>query len=149
MGVVKKYTNLNQKIGKYFTAWEFACPHCNECLVDDELIIILDSIREEIKSPVIVTSGFRCKEHNLEIGGAPQSKHMLGIAADIISPKLTLKELFRITENILGNRGGLGYYPARGFIHIDTRKEVVRWHEIKFGVYLPLTQEKKKLLGLA
>lgn len=149
MGVIRKYTNLNQKVGRYFTAWEFACPHCNECFIDDELVNILDTIREEIKSPVIITSGYRCKKHNIEIGGAPQSKHMLGIAADIISPKLTLKELFRITENILGNRGGLGYYPARGFIHIDTRKEAVRWYEIKFGVYLPLTQGKKKLLGLA
>lgn len=146
--MVRKYTNLNQKVGKYFTAWEFACPHCDECLIDEELIAILDAIREEIRSPVIVTSGYRCKEHNIEIGGAPQSKHLIGIAADIIAPKLTLKELFRIAESILGNRGGLGYYPARGFIHIDTRKEFTRWHEIKIGVYLPLTSEKKKLLGL-
>jgi len=149
MGVIKRYKNLNERVGKYFIAYEFSCPHCGECLIDTNLVELLDNIREKIKSPLIITSGFRCEEHNKKIGGAPKSKHLLGIASDIIAPKLTVKELFRITENILGNRGGLGYYPARGFIHIDTRKEAVRWHEIKFGVYLPLTQEKKKLLGLA
>lgn len=148
MGVIRKYTNLNQKVGRYFTAWEFACPHCNECLIDDELIQILDTIREEIKSPIIVTSGYRCPEHNKEINGAPQSKHLLGIAADIIAPKLTVKELYRIAEEVLGNTGGLGYYPARGFVHVDTRKEMTRWYEIKKGVYLPLSLEKQKLLGL-
>ena len=147
--MVRKYINLYEKVGKYFVVYEFACPHCNECLIDDELVKILDAIREEIKSPVIVTSGYRCQEHNLEIGGAPQSKHILGIASDIVAPKLTVKELYIVAERILGNRGGLGYYPARGFVHIDTRKEVARWYEIKKGVYLPLTQDKKKLLGLA
>lgn len=146
--MIKKYSDISQKIGKYFIVYEFACPHCNTCLIDTELIELLDAVREKIKAPLIITSGYRCKEHNAEIGGAPDSKHMYGIAADVTTPKLTTKELYNVFEEILKNKGGLGYYPARGFVHVDLRKEYARWYEIKKGVYIPLTKEKKNLLGL-
>lgn len=42
-----------------------------------------------------VTSGYRCPELNLAMGGALGSQHMLGEAADLIPLKATLTELFR------------------------------------------------------
>ncbi len=33
--------------------------------------------------PIIITSGFRCKEVNEAVGGSPKSNHLLGCAADI------------------------------------------------------------------
>ncbi len=33
--------------------------------------------------PIIITSGFRCKEVNEAVGGSPQSNHLAGCAADI------------------------------------------------------------------
>ncbi len=36
--------------------------------------------------PVYVTSGYRCDALNYEVGGVPDSQHLLGQAADFIVP---------------------------------------------------------------
>lgn len=44
---------------------------------------ILDPLREKWGAPIVVTSGFRCKELNTKVGGSATSQHCLGQAADI------------------------------------------------------------------
>lgn len=44
---------------------------------------LLDPIREKWGKPIRVNSGFRCKELNKAIGGASNSDHLRGMAADI------------------------------------------------------------------
>lgn len=44
---------------------------------------VLDPLREWYGKPIYVNSGYRCKELNTAIGGAPTSQHMKGEAADI------------------------------------------------------------------
>lgn len=44
---------------------------------------VLDPLREAWGAPIIVTSGFRCKMLNEMIGGASNSQHTMGMAADI------------------------------------------------------------------
>ncbi|HEX5169291.1 MAG TPA: D-Ala-D-Ala carboxypeptidase family metallohydrolase [Cyclobacteriaceae bacterium] len=46
-------------------------------------INILQPLRDAIKSPVIVSSGYRCFRVNSIIGGAAKSQHLSGQAADI------------------------------------------------------------------
>lgn len=46
--------------------------------------LILDPVREKIRQPIVVTSGYRSYELNKAIGGAPSSQHLLGCAADIV-----------------------------------------------------------------
>lgn len=43
----------------------------------------LQSIRNELHLPVIVTSGYRSKEVNERVGGVSSSYHVKGLAADI------------------------------------------------------------------
>jgi zinc D-Ala-D-Ala carboxypeptidase len=43
----------------------------------------LDRIREEWGHAIIVSSGYRCAELNRLVGGAPNSQHKSGCAADI------------------------------------------------------------------
>ena len=50
-----------------------------ERLVD----VLLDPARERLGSPIRVTSGYRCPELNALVGGAGNSQHMRGEAADI------------------------------------------------------------------
>ena len=57
-------------------------------------IFVLEPLREIIKRPLFVSSGFRCKEVNLGIGGSLRSQHQEGKAADIIAPEMTIDELF-------------------------------------------------------
>ena len=66
-----------------------------------ELLVekILDPLRESFGKPIIVTSGYRCKELNKAVGGAAKSQHMSGEAADIRTvedSKSANKELFNL-----------------------------------------------------
>ena len=44
---------------------------------------VLQPARDKFKKPIIIASGYRCKELNRLIGGATNSQHMTGQAADI------------------------------------------------------------------
>lgn len=44
---------------------------------------LLNDLREEFGKPIIVLSGARCAEHNAKVGGAKQSAHIEGRAADL------------------------------------------------------------------
>lgn len=57
-------------------------PDCLERLYD-LIEHCLDPLRVFYGNPIIVSSGYRCKQLNDIVGGSPQSQHMLGEAADI------------------------------------------------------------------
>ena len=44
---------------------------------------ILDPIREDWGSPIIVSSGYRCPELNKAVGGVKTSGHLYGFCADL------------------------------------------------------------------
>lgn len=44
---------------------------------------VLDPLRHAWGAPIIVTSGYRCPKLNKKVGGAKNSQHTLGQAADI------------------------------------------------------------------
>lgn len=49
----------------------------------NELGVLLDKIRSNWGSPIRVTSGYRCPELNKKVGGAKNSAHLYGYAADL------------------------------------------------------------------
>jgi hypothetical protein len=53
----------------------------------------LQPIRDLVGRPVIITSGYRDKWLNSQIGGAANSQHMKGQAADIIVPGISTTDL--------------------------------------------------------
>ena len=67
--------------------------HLLHVLVDQ----LLDPIREAWGEPIVVSSGYRCKELNALVGGAKNSHHLLGCAADIIAGnRADHRKLFRL-----------------------------------------------------
>ena len=115
---------------KYFGRHEFACKcgkHCDGYPVEpsEALVRALDAIREETGLPVYINSGVRCKQHNEVVGGADDSSHLYGDAADIRCPGKTPKELYDIADHIVGNTGGVGLYDWG--IHVDVRGYKARW----------------------
>ena len=66
-----------------FTFEELRCPCCHEMEIDEDFLDTLQDMRDELGQPCIVTSGFRCEEHNRDVGGALRSQHMSGLAIDI------------------------------------------------------------------
>ena len=53
--------------------------------LNDLVTNVLDRLRGEWGRPIIVTSGYRCKELNAAVGGTRNSQHLKGQAADIVS----------------------------------------------------------------
>ena len=70
--------------------------------------------------PIVILSGYRTERTNFEVGGARQSQHMLGRAADIVIPGLPADYLGQLAQAF--RAGGVGFYVGR-FTHIDTGAE--------------------------
>lgn len=49
----------------------------------EELLGVLDGLREFYGKPIRITSGYRCAELNRLVGGSPTSAHVIGYAADL------------------------------------------------------------------
>ena len=70
---------------KYFTLDEFDCPSLPNSgkNMDSSFLAKLEKAREIAGIPFKITSGYRTKTHNEEVGGVPNSSHLIGVAADI------------------------------------------------------------------
>ena len=69
--------------------------------------------------PFQISSGYRSPATNARTeGAAKNSMHMQGRAADIIIPELPVNYLGRLAQHY--SAGGVGFYPSRGFVHVDT-----------------------------
>lgn len=94
-----------------------------------ELAKQLEVLRSHIKLPITITSGFRSKEHNAKIGGALNSFHILGMAADIQVKGMAPKQVADVVEKLIKEgkmrEGGIGIY--RTWIHYDHRGTKARW----------------------
>jgi uncharacterized protein YcbK (DUF882 family) len=94
-----------------------------------ELAKNLEVLRKHIGQPIQVTSGFRSKEHNKKIGGALNSYHVLGMAADIKVAKMTPEQVAKAIELLIAEgkmkEGGIGIYKT--WLHYDHRGTKARW----------------------
>jgi uncharacterized protein YcbK (DUF882 family) len=93
--------------------------------IDTGLLDLLHSLRELMGSrdTLHVVSGYRSPETNAllrenDTGVASKSLHMEGRAIDIRLPGCSLKSLHKTA--VAMKCGGVGYYPALDFVHVDT-----------------------------
>jgi N-acetylmuramoyl-L-alanine amidase len=91
---------------------------------------IIDELRESFGKPCTVLSSYRSPAYNRRVGGASRSQHLEFNALDIAIKGVSAK---RVYERLLQWRsegrfkGGIGYYPSSGFVHIDTRGRNATW----------------------
>lgn len=113
------------QLSPYFDRKEFACKcGCGLATVDAELLNILMVVRKQFNSPVTITSGHRCKEHNRAVGGAKNSYHVQGRAADI---KVECVEPGEVYMFLTGKYPkGYGFILYETFVHVDSREETYR-----------------------
>lgn len=94
-----------------------------------ELATNLQVIRDEIDSPIIISSGYRSKAHNKAIKGAKDSYHVKGMAADIKvkgwKPKDVANVIKLLMDKGIIKKGGLKAYPT--FVHYDIRGYYATW----------------------
>ncbi len=102
------------KIAEYFSLYEFECPCCRRVMLSPDLLARLNHLRRVIDRPIYINSGYRCKEENHKVGGAPGSYHLLGMAVDIHVKDFLLSDLLLYAQEIGFN--GIGFLQREGFL---------------------------------
>ena len=92
--------------------------------IDPDLLDLIYKIstKLKLKKPIYVISGYRSQKtnnllHKRNKDVAKNSYHTKGQAVDIRLPGLKTSALRRAAYEL--KMGGIGYYPQRGFVHID------------------------------
>ena len=82
---------------------------------------MLEPIRDLVGGPITVTSGYRSPTLNSIIGGAPESQHKIGEAADINCPLINPQALFqRIRQSDLPFDQLIDEFGA--WVHVSYRR---------------------------
>ena len=64
------------------------------------IFYVLNPIRERIKKPMIITSGYRNKEVNRLVGGKDTSQHLKGQAVDFVIQGMKPSEIIYLIRNM-------------------------------------------------
>lgn len=116
------------QLSKNFESTEFDCKcknkTCTTTEIDPKLVEYLQKIRDYFGKAVTINSAYRCDEHNKSVGGANQSKHKFGQAADIKVSGVKPLKVAQYAE-FIGIKG-IGQYS--NFVHIDTRTNKFFWY---------------------
>ena len=119
---------------KNFTKEEFDCNDGSEMNIAIYHNIVkvanqLQILRNYIGKPITINSAYRSEEYNASIGGAKNSQHIMGRAADIVVKGMTPLAVHTTIELLIEKgdmlQGGLGLYDS--FVHYDIRGTKARW----------------------
>ena len=116
------------KISKHFNRYEIACKcGCGLDTIDAKTMMIADEARDYVCHPITPSSGCRCAEHNMNVGGVSNSQHVLLRAIDL--PVDNPKKLYDYLNEKYPNQYGLGLYNT--FVHVDTKGGNARRWDIR------------------
>jgi hypothetical protein len=103
---------------KFFSLSEFDCPSLPNSgkNMDINFLYKLEHARELAGIPFKITSGYRTKERNEQVGGVPNSSHLIGVAADIAVGSGNERY---VILNALIKAGFKRLGVAKTFIHCD------------------------------
>lgn len=68
-----------------------------DCMLD-LIANCLQPIRDKLKKPMIITSGYRCKQLNTALGGAANSQHTKGQAVDFHVNGMRVEDLINFIK---------------------------------------------------
>ena len=121
-------TSGDMNLSANFKVKEFACKDgSDKVLIDINLVEKLQELRNYLGKPITITSGYRTDSYNRQCGGAENSYHIKGQAADIYSSDI--KPIIIALWAEFNGLGGIGVYLDRSqeFVHLDTRSQKYRW----------------------
>lgn len=138
----------SNKLSTNFTVKEFACKDGSDSVVIEfELVEILQKIRDHFGKAVTINSAYRNATYNKKVGGASNSQHVFGRAADIVVKGVSPEKVAQYAEYLMPSKGGIGLYST--FTHVDVRASRARWKnngkEISVSGFPGYTVSNKKL----
>jgi hypothetical protein len=108
---------------KHFKRVEFKCKcgnvYCNGYPAEpqEKLIRVADRVREHFGAPATVSSGLRCTQHNANVGGVSNSRHLSGKAMDFCISGKTAAQVLAYVQKQSEIR--YAYEIDSQFIHMD------------------------------
>ena len=118
-----------KKLSSNFKVKEFACKDGSDAvLVAPRLVMVLQSIRDHFSAACDIHSSYRTPQYNAKVGGAAQSQHCYGTAADITVKGVDVETVAAYARKIMPDWGGVGIYKEQGFIHVDVRETRYDWN---------------------
>lgn len=100
-----------------FSRWEFR-DHRTGGIVgpDPKLLTVLEAMRHVTGDrPLQIVSGYRSPVTNHSVGGARNSQHLYGRAADVLPGRFTVDQALDCGAT------GVGYSSAGWVVHVDVR----------------------------
>lgn len=72
------------------TQEDVQCP-CHRCeedplrrkMMSEDMLKAINIMETNMRFPMVITSGVRCREHNTDVGGKENSQHLIGLAFDV------------------------------------------------------------------
>ena len=111
-----------EKYQLFFTPEEFACKcGCGRADMDEQFLDILLVARNKAGVAFGINSGFRCPDHNRNIGST-SINHTSGKAADISARTGLVRA--RVLAGLYHagfRRIGISFHPGAEFVHCDSR----------------------------
>lgn len=118
----------NEKLSEHFSANEFRCKcgGAHDNLVSEELVQKLEQLRDVLKcSRIEISSGYRCVQHDKNVGGSGRGQHTKGKAADVCcydqSGKPIDNKAVCCTAEDIGFHGIARIKGNGTFTHVDVR----------------------------
>jgi zinc D-Ala-D-Ala carboxypeptidase len=104
-----------------FSISEVACRcglNCDAAEMQESVMFLLQRLRDLYNKPMRISSARRCRSWNKEVGGSKNSKHLHGLAVDIlVFNDADRYELVRLAMSLGFNGIGVG----KNFVHLDAR----------------------------
>ena len=122
--VYKSKVGAGYKISEHFKLSEMACKDgTDKVLYSTDLMCKLEQLRAYGGFTITINSGYRSASHNKKVGGATNSQHTKGTAADIVVKKdgnAVSGKLVCCLCQSLGFKG-IGYISDKA-VHVDMRE---------------------------
>lgn len=113
---------------RYFTRQEVQCKCGCACAdMDPTFMARLDDLREALQRPLVLSSGFRCPQHNVKVSTTGLAgPHTTGHAVDLAITGQTAFLVLRLAQHL--GFTGLGVMQKgaveRRFLHLDDLSDV-------------------------
>jgi uncharacterized protein YcbK (DUF882 family) len=103
-------------LSQHFSSHEFKDKRTGEMPgIDSRLLTVLECIRAISGQPLTIVSGYRSRATNTAVGGARNSQHLYGRAADIPAGRCTLAQAYSCGAT------GVGVDRHGWAVHVDVR----------------------------